>query len=52
MFTAYDRMKPARQQNNFQKDSEEFSMSEKITRKVCFRAQICKKKTFYWEKLL
>ena len=34
MITAYDWMKPAREQNNFQKDSGELSGSEKMTRKV------------------
>ena len=33
MFTAYDWMKPARKQNNFQKDLGEFSRSEEMTRK-------------------
>ena len=46
MFTAYDWMKPVRKQNNFQKDLGEFSRSEGMTRKVCFRAKICEKKTF------
>ena len=51
MITAYDWMKPAREQNNFQKDSGEFSRSEEMTTKVCFRAKICEKKTFWREKL-
>ena len=34
MFTAYDWMKPARKQNNFQKDLGEFSRSEKMTNLV------------------
>ena len=42
--TAYDGMKLAREQNNFQKDSGEFSRSQKMTRKVCFRAKICEEK--------
>ena len=51
MITAYDWMKSAREQNNFQKDLGEFSRREEMTRKVCFRAKICEKKTFWWEKL-
>ena len=46
MITAYDWMKPAREQNNFQKDSGEFSRREEMTRKVYFRAKICEKNTF------
>ena len=34
MFTAYDWMKPARKQNNFQKDLGEFSRSEEMTRSL------------------
>ena len=37
MFTAYDWMKPARKQNNFQKDLGEFSRSEEMTRKFVLR---------------
>ena len=33
MITAYDWMKAAREQNNFQKDSGEFSRTEEMTRK-------------------
>ena len=44
MITAYDWMKSAREQNNFQKDSGEFSRREEMTRKVCFRAKIGEKK--------
>ena len=51
MITAYNWVKSAREQNNFQKDSGEFSRREEMTRKVCFRAKICEKKTFWWEKL-
>ena len=43
MITAYDWMKSAPEQNNFQKDSEEFSRRKEMTRKVCFRAKICEK---------
>ena len=36
MITAYDWIKLAHEQNNFQKDSGEFSRSEEMTRKVGF----------------
>ena len=45
MITAYDWMNPAREQNNFRKDSGKFSRRKEMTRKVCFRANICEKKT-------
>ena len=47
MITAYDGMKPARDQNNFQKDSGEFARSEEMTRKVFSSKNL----TFYWERL-
>ena len=40
MIIAYDWIKPAREQNNFQKDPGEFSRREEMTRKICFRAKI------------
>ena len=45
MITAYDWMKAAREQNNFQKDSGEFSRTEEMTRKPP------PPQPFYWEKL-
>ena len=46
MFTAYDRMKPARKQNNFQKDLGEFSRSEEMTRKFVFEPKFARKRPF------
>ena len=43
MFTAYDWMKPARKQNNFQKDLGEFSRSEEMTRKFVFEPKFARK---------
>ena len=50
MFTAYDWMKPARKQNNFQKDLGEFSRSEKMTRK--FSSQNLREKDLLMGKTL
>ena len=46
MITAYDWMKPAREQNNFQTDSGEFSRGEEMIRKVCFGAKFAGKRPF------
>ena len=43
MITAYDWMKQARGQNNFEKCLGEFSRSEEMTRKVGFGEKICEK---------
>ena len=45
MITAYDWMKPAREQNNFQTDSGEFSRGEEMI-KVCFGAKFAGKRPF------
>ena len=42
MFTANDWMKPARKQNNFQKDLGEFSRSEEMTRKFVFEPKFAR----------
>ena len=46
MFAAYDWMKPARKQNNFQKDLGEFSRSEEMTRKFVFEPKFARKRPF------
>ena len=46
MITAYDWMKSAREQNNFQKDSGEFSSREEMTRKFVFEQKFARKRPF------
>ena len=46
MITAYDWMKSAREQNNFQKDSGEFSRREEMTRKFVFEQKFARKRAF------
>ena len=46
MITAYDWMKSAREQNNFQKDSGEFSSREEMTRKLVFEQKFARKRPF------
>ena len=46
MFTAYDWVKPARKQNNFQKDLGEFARSEEMTRKFVFEPKFARKRPF------
>ena len=46
MITAYDWMKSAREQNNFQKDSGEFSRREEMTRKFVFEQKFRAKRPF------
>ena len=45
-FTAYDWMKSARKQNNFQKDLGEFARSEEMTRKFVFEPKFARKRPF------
>ena len=52
MFTAYDWMKPARKQNNFQKDLGEFARSEEMTRKYLFSSQNLREKDLLMGKAL
>ena len=51
MFTAYDWMKPARKQNNFQKDLGEFARSEEMTRSL-FSSQNLREKDLLMGKTL
>ena len=51
MITAYDWMKSAREQNNFQKDSGEFSRREEMTRKFVFEQKFARKRPFGGKKL-
>ena len=52
MFTAYDWVKPARKQNNFQKDLGEFSRSEEMTRKFVFEQKFARKRPFNGKTLM
>ena len=49
MITAYDWMNQAREQNNFQKDSGEFSRREEMTRKFVFEQKSARKRPFGWK---
>ena len=51
MFTAYDWMKPARKQNNFQKDLGEFARSEEIQESL-FSSQNLREKDLLMGKTL
>ena len=44
MITAYDWMNPAREQNNFRKDSGKFSRREEMTRKSLFSSKNLREK--------